>query len=190
MPRSMTLRPSKLVKSMRWKLVAALALAIGVSLASPGEVAHAQVNCTGSGFRQMGFAIYGSPGGDLIDCVGSTADLVIFGMDGNDVIVGGSGRDILIGGNGLDFMFSREGNDFLSGGEDSDFLFGSNGEDYLSGGNANDLLVGGNGNDVLQGGPGDDILIGGNGRDLCDGQEGDYDLAAVDCEAPININFY
>ena len=174
----------------KWNLIPALALAIGLTLAISGDTAHAQVSCEGFGFRQMGFAVYGSPGGDLIDCAGSTADLVIFGMDGNDVIVSGSGRDILMGGAGFDFLFSREGNDFLSGGEDSDFLFSSLGDDYLAGGAANDLLVGGPGSDVLHGGPGDDILIGGSGMDVCDGQEGEEDIASTDCEAPINIKFY
>ena len=174
----------------KWRLIVVLAMAVTIILATSGNTAHAQVSCEGFGFRQMGFAVYGSPGGDLIDCGGSTADLVIFGMDGNDVIVSGTGRDILLGGKGIDFLFSREGNDFLSGGEDSDFMFSSLGDDYLSGGPANDLLLGGNGSDVLHGGPGDDILIGGAGMDVCDGQEGEEDLAANDCEAPINIKFY
>ena len=181
---------SRRALSRRWNLVVALTLALGISVASSGDTAHAQVTCEGFGFRQMGFAVYGSPGGDLIDCAGSTADLVIFGMDGNDVIVSGTGRDILLGGKGIDFLFSREGNDFLSGGEDTDFLFSSLGDDYLAGGSANDLLVGGPDSDVLHGGPGDDILIGGSGMDVCDGQEGEEDLASTDCEAPINIKFY
>ena len=164
-------------------LVALLAAAVSMS----GEsVALSQSACTGNGV-QTGRIVVGTPGHDFINCKGSTIDLIIIGLDGNDWLEGGDGNDFISGGPGNDIVISRGGRDVIQGGPGRDFLAAGPGNDVLRGGPGDDLLFGGSGDDVLFGGDGDDELIGGDGMDLCDGQDGKGDSADRSCEIPAHV---
>ena len=164
-------------------LVALLAAAVSIS---GDSVALSQSGCAGNGV-QTGRLVIGTPGHDFIDCDGSTIDLIIIGLGGNDWLEGGDGNDIINGGPGNDIIIGQGGRDVLRGGPGRDFLAGGAGNDLLWGGPGDDLLFGGSGDDILYGGDGDDGLIGGDGRDLCDGQDGDGDRADRTCEIPAHV---
>jgi len=167
-------------------LIAAMSLLMALTLFSSGDPLHAQVTCTGHD-RSLGLSFFGTPGDDLIDCRGTTANVVIAGLGGKDILIGGMGNDVIMGGEGEDIIFGRGGRDFLKGGSDRDLIFGSAGQDVLEGGPGNDLMAGGSGTDILRGGEGNDTMFGGSGIDVCDGQEGDDDFAASDCEGRRNV---
>ena len=160
-------------------------LAAAASLAGDG-VALSQSGCAGNGV-QTGRIVVGTPGHDFIDCEGSTLDLIIFGLGGNDWLEGGDGNDLISGGPGNDILIGQGGRDVMQGGPGRDFLGAGSGDDVLRGGLGDDLLFGGAGDDVLFGGDGDDGLIGGDGMDLCDGQDGDGDRADSSCEIPAHV---
>ncbi|MBX7248945.1 MAG: hypothetical protein K1X35_07810 [Caulobacteraceae bacterium] len=82
--------------------------------------------------------------------VGSAANEIVDGYDGNDNLQGGGGVDSLRGLNG---------NDTLDGGDGNDTLQGGAGTDTLSGGLGNDKLYGDAGSDSLSGGAGTDQFI-------------------------------
>ena len=164
-------------------LVALLAAAVSIS---GDSVALSQSACAGNGV-QTGRIVVGTPGHDFINCKGSTIDLIIFGLGGNDWLEGGDGKDFISGGPGNDIIIGHGGRDVLRGGPGRDFLAGGAGNDLLRGGLADDLLFGGAGDDVLFGGDGDDFLIGGDGMDLCDGQDGEGDRADSSCEVPAHV---
>ena len=98
--------------------------------------------------------------------VGTDADEVLCGLNGQaDVLDGGGGNDILIGFGGNDTLIGGPGQDILIGGAGADTLDGGTGADVLLGGPGNDSLAGGTNADVLHGGPGNDELDGGGGID-------------------------
>lgn len=91
----------------------------------------------------------------------SAENLVVNGLDGDDVMTG------TIGLSGLITMT-------LNGGNGNDLLTGGDGDDRLYGDADNDTLVGFRGSDLMYGGPGDDRLIwnNGDGSDVMNGDEG------------------
>ncbi len=113
--------------------------------------------------------------------VNNTAQIVQFGLGGNDQLVlneangdlprvfefGGSGNDVAIGGSGQDYLSGSSGNDFLRGGDNNDRLFGGNGDDTLLGDRGNDEMHGGADNDLMiwNNGDGSDFVEGGDGLD-------------------------
>jgi Ca2+-binding RTX toxin-like protein len=111
--------------------------------------------------------------------VANTAEIRVFGFDGNDqlilsettgalpgaVLFGGAGNDTLIGGSGADQLFGEAGNDTLLGKGGIDLLFGGTDNDTLTGGDGDDQAFGESGNDRFVWNPGDDT-------DLNEGGEG------------------
>jgi len=170
----------------KMSMVVILAAAVALGFSGEGSVALAQSSCTGHA-RQMGTAVIGTPGDDFIDCSGSSLNMVIFGLGGDDFLIGGRGNDIINAGEGDDWVFSRGGNDILIGGPGNDALFAGFGADWVRGGDGNDVLFGGAGDDLLFGGKGLDSLFGARGTDLCDGQEGSEDWASVTCEIIVHV---
>lgn len=83
--------------------------------------------------------------------VGTCADDVLTGSDGNDLMVGLWGEDDMYGGAGNDLMFGGSGNDTMDGGSGHDILFGGRGSDLIQGGADCDWLFGGSGADVIYG---------------------------------------
>jgi Ca2+-binding RTX toxin-like protein len=67
----------------------------------------------------------GTAGNDLLNYSGSSTNMFIFGMAGNDSIIGGSGNNVLYG---------NAGNDTLQGGTGMDLIVGGEGNDSMSGG--------------------------------------------------------
>ena len=127
-------------------------------------------------------AIHGGKGNDtiLVDKE-VTADLCLYGGDGDDTIQGGSGRDYIEGGHGNDkinggagndVIYGGKGNDYIEGGEGNDFINAGSGNDEVHGGAGNDTIFGLSGNDKLYGDEGDDVLIAGTGKDTLDGGAG------------------
>ena len=111
-------------------LVAIAVLAVAMGLFHADRPVRGQGMCVGQA-RQVGWAVYGTPGPDRIDCFGFPLPVVIFGLGGDDILNGGDGDDILIGG---------DGNDLLRGSFGNDVLYGNNGHDLLRGGDDNDVL--------------------------------------------------
>ena len=127
-------------------------------------------------------------GNDTI--IGSQADDVIYGQEGNDLLVGdapsesgeGSTVDSIEGttvasikemsSDVLDaFIQSVEGtdddgNDQLFGGVGNDVLLGMGGDDYLDGGAGEDAIFGGAGNDIIVYDKADYLVSGGSGIDF------------------------
>ena len=127
-------------------------------------------------------------GNDFI--IGSQADDVIYGQEGNDLLVGdapsesgeGSTVDSIEGttvasikemsSDVLDaFIQSVEGtdddgNDQLFGGVGNDVLLGMGGDDYLDGGAGEDAIFGGAGNDIIVYDKADYLVSGGSGIDF------------------------
>ena len=126
----------------RFTVTAALALLMTFMLFSQGDPVQAQVTCIGHA-RSLGLSFFGTPGDDLIDCRGTTANVVIAGLGGKDILIGGLGNDMIMGGDGDDVIIGRDGREFLRGGGERDLIFGSAGQDVLEGGPGNDTLAGG-----------------------------------------------
>ena len=127
-------------------------------------------------------------GNDFI--IGSQADDVIYGQEGNDLLVGDapseSGEGSTVGSiegttvasikemksDDLDaFIDSVEnpdadGNDQLFGGVGNDVLLGMGGDDYLDGGAGEDAIFGGAGNDIIVYDSNDYLVSGGSGIDF------------------------
>ena len=127
-------------------------------------------------------------GNDFI--IGSQADDVIYGQEGNDLLVGdapsesgeGSTVDSIEGttvasikemsSDVLDaFIQSVEGTDAdgddrLFGGTGDDVLLGMGGDDYLDGGAGEDAIFGGAGNDIIVYDSNDYLVSGGSGIDF------------------------
>jgi Ca2+-binding RTX toxin-like protein len=93
--------------------------------------------------------------------IGTTENLVVHALGGNDTVTAGNGLAALIhltadGGTG---------NDTLTGGDGADILLGGDGNDLVTGGRGNDLALLGAGNDTFVWNPGD-------GSDTVEGQLG------------------
>ena len=129
-------------------------------------------------------------GGGNDTIIGSQADDVIYGQEGNDLLVGDapseSGEGSTVGSiegttvasikamdtDDLDaFIESVEGtdadgNDRLFGGSGDDVLLGMGGDDYLDGGEGSDAIFGGAGNDIIVYDQQDYLVSGGSGIDF------------------------
>ena len=129
-------------------------------------------------------------GGGNDTIIGSQADDVIYGQEGNDLLVGdapsesgeGSTVDSIEGttvasikemsSDVLDaFIQSVEGtdddgNDQLFGGVGNDVLLGMGGDDYIDGGAGEDAIFGGAGNDIIVYDSNDYLVSGGSGIDF------------------------
>lgn len=125
--------------------------------------------------------ILGTSSADNI--IGTLADEIIWGLEGNDtidgaggddIIYGGSGRDTINGNTGNDLIYADTGNDTVNGDDGDDIIYGDAGNDKLNGNNGNDIIFGGENNDRLDGGDDDDMLFGGNNNDTLIGGNG-YD---------------
>ena len=127
-------------------------------------------------------------GNDTI--IGSQADDVIYGQEGNDLLVGDapseSGEGSTVGSiegttvasikamdtDDLDaFIQSVEGpdadgDDRLFGGTGDDVLLGMGGDDYIDGGAGEDAIFGGSGNDIIVYDSNDYLVSGGSGIDF------------------------
>jgi Ca2+-binding RTX toxin-like protein len=102
--------------------------------------------------------------------VANTAQIRVFGLDGQDVITlneangalpaanlsGGGANDTLTGGSGNDQLFGQAGNDTLLGRGGFDLLFGGSDNDTMTGGDADDQVFGQSGTDRMIWNPGDD----------------------------------
>lgn len=88
----------------------------------------------------MADKIKGTGGNDQL--IGTTADEIIKGLDGNDYIYGAGGADRLIGGKGDDALDGSDGDNL------ADTLLGGAGDDRLGGGSG-DILDGGTGTDFF-----------------------------------------
>ncbi len=118
--------------------------------------ARGDAGTTGS-FTQIE-QITGTQYGDSIVGGSNTADMTVFGLDGDDTLSGGQGFNTLDGG---------AGNDLMIGGAASDSLIGGAGNDVFDGYFGNNTLDGGDGADTFRvfddhlG----DTVIGGEGGD-------------------------
>ena len=128
------------------RLVFLMILTALVAMGPPGRVpmVQAQITCIGHE-RQIGRGVVGTIGDDFIDCNGSSADLIIMGLGGDDFIIGGDGNDMIMAGAGDDWVFARDGDNIVRGGEGNDALFSGEGADWVRGGPGNDVLFGGAG---------------------------------------------
>ncbi len=135
----------------------------GSTSAATGDAMTIEPNGTRVTFRRTNLVPFS------ID-IGSTEQLVVNGLAGDDTIAGSAGLAALIALT----IDGGDGNDTLTGGDGNDTLLGGPGADTLVGGDGNDTLTGGTGNDVHQGGAGDDRMIWNNGdnTDVMDGEAG------------------
>ncbi|ONG56096.1 hypothetical protein BKE38_07160 [Pseudoroseomonas deserti] len=82
----------------------------------------------GSGYSTQSYTVadfeevQGTKNGDTMSGGSSTADLQLYGNDGDDSLTGGLGNDLLDGGAGNDAMSGSLGNDVISGGAGNDTL--------------------------------------------------------------------
>jgi Ca2+-binding RTX toxin-like protein len=106
---------------------------------------------TGNGARVTFFR---NPGAITMD-IGTTENLVVNALAGNDVVTGGAGLNGLI----TTTINGGDNDDTLTGGDGVDIINGEAGNDTLNGGGGNDTLTGGPGVDPHNGGPGDDLMI-------------------------------
>ena len=93
--------------------------------------------------------------GNITMDIGTTENLFVNALGGNDTVTGGVGLNGLI----VARVDGGDGDDILTGGDGVDILNGGAGNDTLNGGAGNDVLTGGPGVDPHNGGPGDDLMI-------------------------------
>ena len=86
----------------------------------------------------------GDDGDNAIEAMGDAANVMLYGLGGNDTLTGSSGDDCLTGGAGNDFLTGGAGNDTYSYG----FAIPGNGTMIMPG-FGNDTIAAGSGNDVL-----------------------------------------
>lgn len=111
--------------------------------------------------------IIGGASDNLLDAMGFTGRVTMFGAAGADTLKGGAAGDLLIGNADADVLQGNGGADTLFGGSGADRLEGGDGPDHLMGqGGSLDSLEGGAGDDSLDGGPGNDWVIAGGDVDL------------------------
>ena len=105
--------------------------------------------------------------GNIVMDIGTTENLVVNALAGDDQVTGGAGLAGLI----AITINGGDGNDTLTGGDGADVLNGEIGNDTLTGGAGNDTLTGGPGVDPHLGGDGDDLMIWnpGDGSEPVDG---------------------
>ena len=142
-------------------------------------------------------------GGGNDTIIGSQADDVIYGQEGNDLLVGdapsesgeGSTVDSIedttvasikeMSPDDLDaFIDSVEnpdadGNDQLFGGAGNDVLLGMGGDDYLDGGAGEDAIFGGSGNDIIVYDKADYLVSGGSGIDFMVSTDSELTMKAL-----------
>ena len=140
-------------------------------------------------------------GNDFI--IGSQADDVIYGQEGNDLLVGDapseSGEGSTVGSiedttvasikamstDDLDaFIQSVEGTDAdgddrLFGGTGDDVLLGMGGDDYIDGGEGSDAIFGGSGNDIIVYDSNDYLVSGGSGIDFMVSTDSELTMKAL-----------
>ena len=85
------------------------------------------LNLAAAGIEQ----VYGSALSDAINGTGSTAQVIVYGGDGNDNVLGGDAADILLGENGDDILTGNAGDDVLYAGLGMDTLIGGDGNDVF-----------------------------------------------------------
>jgi hypothetical protein len=120
--------------------------------------------------------------GNIIMDIGTTENLVVNALGGDDSVTAGVGLAALIsitidGGAGNDTIAGGDGADTLRGGAGNDIITGGAGFDTLDGGDDNDTLTGGPGGPGFEphlGGNGDDVMVWnpGDGNDLNEGGAG------------------
>ncbi|MEO5822334.1 MAG: hypothetical protein ABIT71_17645 [Vicinamibacteraceae bacterium] len=110
-----------------------------------------------------------NPGAITMD-IGTTENLLINALAGNDVVTGGTGLNGLI----TTTINGGDNDDTLTGGDGVDLINGEAGNDTLNGGDGNDTLTGGPGVDPHNGGAGDDLMIWnpGDGSEPVNGEGG------------------
>jgi Ca2+-binding RTX toxin-like protein len=118
--------------------------------------------------------------------IGTTENLVLNAMGGDDIITAGNGLAGLI----QLTIDGGAGNDTITGGDGNDVLFGGDGNDVLFGGDGNDVVMGGTGNDTAQLGNGNDTFVWnpGDGSDAVDGQAGNDTLLFKGANIDENID--
>ncbi len=99
-------------------------------------------------------------------------NLLIRGLDGDDIIRGSASGDLANGNAGSDILLGADGNDTLLGGRDADRIDGSVGNDFIAGNLGNDTLNGGAGDDLVRGGQDNDLMFGDDGNDQLVGDFG------------------
>ena len=119
-------------------------------------------------------------GGGNDTIIGSKADDVIYGQEGNDLLVGdapsGSGEGSTVGsieGTTVDSITKMSPDDleaFIQSVEGTD----ADGDDRLFGGTGDDVLLGMGGDDYIDGGAGEDAIFGGSGNDIIVYDSNDY----------------
>ena len=119
-------------------------------------------------------------GGGNDTIIGSQADDVIYGQEGNDLLVGDAPSESEEGSTvgsiegttvtSITEMSPDELDAFIESVEGKD----SNGNDQLFGGVGNDVLLGMGGDDYLDGGAGEDAIFGGAGNDIIVYDSNDY----------------
>ncbi len=108
-------------------------------------------------FVFRGQTIVGTEADDVL--AGGDGDDQINGLAGNDEIDAGDGDDDVTGGLGRDTVFLGDGNDVFRDTEQD----GPNGTDTVSGGTGDDTFHGAGGDDVFDGGTGNDLFFAGSG---------------------------
>src|SRR5262249_6453998 len=93
--------------------------------------------------------------------IGTTENLVVNGLGGDDTITASDGLAGLI----QLTLDGGAGNDTLLGGDGADTLLGGDGNDFIDGNGGNDVALMGAGDDVFRWDPGD-------GSDTVEGQDG------------------
>jgi Ca2+-binding RTX toxin-like protein len=106
------------------------------------------------------------------DCIGTAADDILVGTNGQDVCRGLGGDDVIRTLLGADIATGNSGNDVLRLGGGKDIGRGGDGNDLVIGGSGSDTIRLFSGNDTGKGGPGPDTITGGAGNDTCNGGPG------------------
>ena len=146
----------------------------------------------------VGRVLFTRAAGNINMDIGTTENLLINSLGGNDDITLGPG---VLNGLILVTVNGGEGDDIIRGGDGPDVLNGDTGNDTITGGPGLDVLNGGDGNDTLtgnqggaappgpfelhNGGPGDDTMIwnNGDGSDIQEGGPGN-DISIFNGNAP------
>ncbi len=85
-------------------------------------------------------AYLGTAGNEVLNYSGSTENVYVVAMGGNDIIIGSSFADTIDGGDGDDTVVGQAGNDSLIGGLGTDWVLGGQGADSLDGGAGFDFV--------------------------------------------------